>query len=178
MVFTKIDWLKTYIRSKSGKLLLLSVAAILALSPNAAAADGLNLLLNGRSFHLEEKPGVNYNESNIGTGFQYDFKPNGDGVYAFLNVGGFKDSFEENSYYTGGGLAKRFRSEKQIHVDVGVTAFLMTRKDRNDNKPFPGLLPMMTVGTDRVAVNLTYVPKTEPKGVDLFFIQLKIAVGQ
>ncbi|MDH5649664.1 MAG: hypothetical protein OEY67_08405 [Gammaproteobacteria bacterium] len=146
--------------------------------PVSSLGDGLSILLNGRSWHLEKKQGVDYNETNLGTGFQYDFSGNGDHVYPFINAGGFKDSFENNSYYAGGGLAKRFMANNSIHIDAGVTAFLMTRKDRNDGDPFPGMLPFMTIGTDKVAVNITYIPKVDPKMVPLFFIQLKISLTQ
>jgi len=164
----------------SGKyhgLWLLAFAVVATMSPDIANAQGLSLVINGRSFHLDEPAGVNYNETNTGGGLQYDFDGNGDNVYPYINFGGFKDSFKNNSYYAGGGIAKRFRADKTIHVDFGITAFLMTRKDRNDNKPFPGLLPMMTIGTDRVGISVTYVPKVEPKSVALFFLQLKLALG-
>ena len=162
---------------KYNGLLLLAFAIVATMSPGVTNAQGLNLVLNGKSFHLDEPAGVNYNETNTGGGLQYDFGPNRDNAYPYINFGGLKDSFENNSYYAGGGIAKRFRAKKTIHVDFGITAFLMTREDRNDNKPFPGLLPMMTIGTDRVGINITYVPKVEPKSVPLFFLQLKLALG-
>ena len=42
-----------------------------------------------------------------------------------------------------------------FYVDAGINAFVMTRKDVNDNRPFPGMLPSLTVGNEVVGVNLT-----------------------
>jgi len=50
----------------------------------------------------------------------------------------------------------------------------MTRKGYKDNQPFLGVLPAFSVGTNRVSVNMTYIPKVEPKAVPLWFFQLKI----
>ena len=68
-------------------------------------------------------------------------------------------------------------------------AFVMTRTDVNDNKPFPGALPSLTVGNRYVGVNLTYMPKVavekmyDSKMVDesisgIVFLQFKINVSQ
>ena len=172
----KLNAVKT--SGKHNGLLFIAFVLIAIMLPSIANAQGLSIVLNGRSFHLDAPSGTNFNETNTGGGLQYDFDGNGDSVYPFINFGGFKDSFDKNSYYAGGGLAKRFLADKSIHVDVGITAFLMTRKDKNNEKPFPGLLPMMTIGTDRVGINFTYIPKVEPKGVALFFLQLKLALGK
>jgi len=63
------------------------------------------------------------------------------------------------------------------HVDVGAVGFLMVRKDFKNGDPFPGVLPVLSVGTKNVAVNITYVPKVEPKAVPLWFFQLKISLN-
>jgi hypothetical protein len=59
-------------------------------------------------------------------------------------------------------------------VDLGAIGFVMTRKDYKNNDPFLGVLPALSVGTKNVALNITYVPKVEPKAVPLWFFQLKI----
>lgn len=38
----------------------------------------------------------------------------------------------------------------------------------------PGVLPVMSVGTNRLEFNITYIPKVEPKIVSLWLFQLKI----
>jgi hypothetical protein len=50
----------------------------------------------------------------------------------------------------------------------------MTRKDFRDDKPFIGVLPAFSLGTKNVSVNMTFVPKVDPKAVPLVFFQLKI----
>jgi hypothetical protein len=61
---------------------------------------------------------------------------------------------------------------------------MMTREDVNNNQPFPGLLPAMTVGTRRIAVNFSYLPDSvvdrvtnahlkDPQMNGVLFIQLK-----
>ncbi len=35
-------------------------------------------------------------------------------------------------------------------------------------------LPALSVGTERVSMNITYIPKVDPKAVPLWFFQLKI----
>ena len=54
----------------------------------------------------------------------------------------------------------------------------MTRKGYKDNQPFLGMLPAFSVGTKRVSVNMTYIPKVDPKAVPLWFFQLKISLGK
>ena len=62
----------------------------------------------------------------------------------------------------GGGIHRELYSTDRLqgfYVDAGINAFLMTRRDVNDNRPFPGLLPSVTFGNDHVGMNLTYLPK-------------------
>jgi hypothetical protein len=99
---------------------------------------------------------------------------------------GFKDSLESPSYMAGGGLKRRFRLfSGDLYFDVGVVAFFMTRQDVDHNRPFPGALPAMTFGSQRVAVNITYMPEVvvdrvthanlrDPDMDGVFFIQLKL----
>jgi len=75
---------------------------------------------------------------------------------------GFRDSNEEMSYMAGGGLHRNLFETDRLrgfYVDAGLNAFLMTRKDVNDNRPFPGILPSLTVGNQYVGFNLTYMPR-------------------
>ena len=62
-------------------------------------------------------------------------------------------------------------------ADAGLVAFLMVREDFNSGNPFPGVLPVVSVGTKRVAVNVTYIPKIDPKMVPVVFFQLKIGLN-
>ena len=99
---------------------------------------------------------------------------------------GLKDSFGEPSYFAGGGVKRRFHlRSNDLYFDVGVIGFVMTREDVNHNQPFPGLLPAMTVGNKRVALNVTYMPEfiydavikgrlIDPEMNGVLFLQLKL----
>jgi hypothetical protein len=161
---------------------VMSALALYMLVGASAQAGEFSLLLNGKAIHIKPPAGHHYNERNWGAGVQYDFDAIGQNKnwIPFATASGFKDSFEHPSYYAGGGIVRRFAplSSESLHVDAGVVAFFMTRQDYKDNQPFFGMLPVLSVGTKRVAVNMTYVPKVQPKMVSLVFIQLKVTLGK
>jgi len=160
--------------------LAIIVFAFAALIATPAQAEQWSLLVNGKAWHLEKPAGTDYNEKNWGAGVQYDFKMTDSKWIPFVTASGFKDSNKNPSYYAGGGALRRFsfgEEKSSVHLDAGVVAFLMTRKDYKDGKPFPGVLPVVSFGTDRVALNITYIPKVDPKMVPIFFFQLKIGLN-
>lgn len=144
-----------------------------------AQAEQWSLLLNGKAVHLEQRAGVQYNEKNWGAGAQYDFKMTQSKWIPFVTVSGFKDSNGNPSYYAGGGTMRRFSASDEknsLHLDAGVVAFVMTRKGYVNGQPFFGALPVISFGTDRVALNITYIPKVDPKLVPIVFFQLKVGI--
>lgn len=154
--------------------------ALAALMSAPAQADQWSLLINGKAVHLEEPAGIDLNEENWGAGVQYDFNITKRKWVPFISVSGFKDSNGNPSYYAGGGTARRFsfgEEEGSLHLDAGVVAFLMIRKDFMNGDPFPGVLPVISLGTNRVALNVTYIPKVDPKMVPIIFFQLKIGLN-
>ena len=154
--------------------------AVMAATP-AAWGEELNLLVNGWSRHISPPAGTNYNERNWGAGLQYDFNRVEEHWVPFLTASGFKDSERNMSYYAGGGAMRRFDvapTLDNLHFDVGIVAFLMTRKTFKNNNPFLGALPVASIGTDRFAVNITYVPKVHPKLIPVWFFQLKIPLAK
>ncbi len=155
----------------------------LGLSSGASQAGDLSLLINGKAFHINSPAGTQFNERNWGAGIQYDFDAIGQNKnwMPLATASGFQDSYKNPSYYAGGGLVRRFvpfSSLNNFHVGTGVIAFFMTREDYRDNNPFFGMLPVLSLGTQRVSLNLTYVPKVHPKMVQLVFIQLKVGLGR
>jgi hypothetical protein len=157
------------------RLVILFLFLFSALMVGIARAGELNLLINGRAIHLNPPAGKNLNERNWGLGIQYDWTSHG-GWVPFATASGFRDSNRHPSYYAGGGVLRRWEV-RGLHADVGIVGFVMTRKDFKDDRPFPGLLPALSVGTQRVAVNMTYIPKVHPKAVPLWFFQLKIGLA-
>ena len=163
---------------------LKSTIALLALVGAAASipakAGDLSFILNGKAVHLDDPaPGQKFNEKNWGAGLQYDFEPSDDGKWVpFITAAGFSDSNKNPSYYAGGGVSRRFQpTGSSVHYDLGLVGFLMTREDFKGGSPFPGVLPVFSMGTESVAVNITYVPDIAPKSVPLIFFQLKFRIA-
>lgn len=138
-----------------------------------ARADELHLLVNGKAIHINPPPGSNLNEENWGAGVQYDWAPRDGKWVPFATASGFRDSNRNPSYYAGGGVLRRFQGDV-LHADIGIVGFAMVREDFKHNRPFPGVLPAFSAGTERISVNMTYIPKVHPKAVPLWFFQLKI----
>ena len=65
----------------------------------------------------------------------------------------------------------------KIHC-AGLIAFLMTRKDYNDEDPFPGVLPFISLSKSWYALNVTYIPKVSPKHKALFYFQVMLRVAE
>ncbi len=141
-------------------------------SGNATAGE-MNLLVNGKAVHINTPAGKNLNEKNWGLGFQYDGGLVNKKWIPFATASGFVDSNKNPSYYAGGGVLRRFQGDK-LHFDIGAVGFVMMRKNFKHDKPFLGVLPAFSVGGERFAVNMTFIPKVEPKAVPLVFFQLKI----
>ncbi len=159
----------------------LPAALLLFLSAAPSSAGGLSVLVNGKSIHLDTPKGAQFNEANWGGGLQYDFRGRGR-WYPFFTASGFEDSLENPSYYAGGGLMLRLLPpalrRHGLSMDAGLVGFLMVREDFNDKQPFPGVLPALTAGTSRLAVNVTFVPAVRTKMVPLWFFQLKLSLSE
>lgn len=144
----------------------------------AAQADELHLLLNGKAKHISPRPNTEYNERNWGGGFQYEYGRRTSLWVPFVTVSGFIDSLENPSYYAGGGMLRRYlisRKMEYLHFDVGVVGFVMTREDFYNGRPFLGALPVFSFGTDKISMNVTYVPAVDKRMAELWFMQLKVS---
>jgi hypothetical protein len=163
--------------------LLPAVASSLCITTPALAQSDWGVVINGHSIHLNAER--RWNEQNWGLGVEREFNSDGRWVGVAL-ANGFKDSVDEPSYMAGGGLKRRFMMfDGAWHVDVGVVGFLMTRQDVDHNRPFPGALPALTVGSKRIAVNVTYTSDKlmdratnaallDPAITGILFIQLRL----
>jgi hypothetical protein len=150
-------------------LLLMLTAGLMA---GTAVAGEMSLLVNGKAIHINAN-GKNLNEKNWGLGLQYDWNLVDNRWVPFAMVSGFSDSNKNPSYYAGGGALRRFQSNN-LYFEAGAIGFVMTRENYKNDKPFLGVLPAFSVGTKQFAVNMTYIPKVDPKMVALVFFQLKI----
>jgi len=96
------------------------------------------------------------------------------------------------SYMAGAGLHRRVYETDKLagfYIYAGVNAFLMTRDDVNGSKPFPGILPSISIGNDKIGFNLTYMPKkaieevtnanvVDPTLSGILFLQFKVSMDQ
>ena len=165
--------------SRSVTLLLILILSLLV--NNTSHAGQFSVLFNGKAIHLNDTSNKNYNEENWGAGVQYEYGKSDNKWIPFTTISGFLDSHKNPSYYAGGGYVRRFMlSEKmqQLHFDAGLIAFLMSREDYRDGDLFPGVLPMMSLGTKHAAINVTYIPEVAPKMVELWFFQLKLTLAE
>ena len=150
---------------------------ILTLSfTHQVVADSLHLVINGKALH--ENKG-DFNEDNWGLGFEYNFEEDKNWIN-FISGGFFEDSLSNISTHLGGGSKRRFLltdDKEGWHIDAGLNAFLMTRKDYRSNKPFFGILPFVSIGTSKYAINATYIPAVSPKFEALWFFQATIKMA-
>ncbi|VAW91864.1 hypothetical protein MNBD_GAMMA22-1547 [hydrothermal vent metagenome] len=149
------------------------IILILLIPFSTATADELHLIVSGKAIHYGSG---NYNENNKGFGFEYDFKERNNWIPLITAVS-FLDSNSQTSNYLGAGSKRRFRfsnDPKGFHFDAGILAFVMTRQDYKNNDPFVAALPFVSFGYDWLAINITYVPKIQPKMVAFTYFQASI----
>lgn len=170
------------------RILLILLATALPAS-EICLAGSTSVVVNGRSYHLGSD--YDWNENNTGLGIEYQLEQRS----AWRRVAmanGFRDSAGSMSYMAGFGIHRRlFETNKMagLHVYAGLNAFLMTRKDMHNNRPFPGLLPSLSVGNKHVGMNLTYLPReaieeatnstmVDPGIKGIVFLQLKMSLDR
>lgn len=138
---------------------LISIVLFAVLPVSLASAGDLDIVINGKSLHLDSS--YDWNEDNVGLGLEYEFASESRWKKLIV-ANGFRDSADAMSYMAGAGLYRRlFESDRTsgTYIDVGLTAFLMTREDYNDNEVFPGVLPSLRLGNRRAGLNVAYLPK-------------------
>ncbi len=174
---------------KSNTLLFFVVTIIVTLSTSIANAGDFSAVVNGKSFHFNST--YDWNESNLGLGIEHQF----DSQSAWRTIvmaNAFRDSAENVSYMAGAGLHRRFIETDRMsgfYVSAGLNAFVMTRSDVEDNRPFPGILPSVSVGNEKFGINLTYLPRqavksatqsvlVDPTLSGILFVQFKVSLDQ
>jgi len=175
--------------SKADLTRLFLACLLLSFPVSSALAGGLSAVINGKSIHVDAER--DWNEENYGLGLEYQFR--GASLWKKkLMVNGFRDSNDEMSYMAGGGLHRTLFSTEGMngfYIDAGINAFLMTRQDVDDNRPFPGMIPSLTLGNRSMGLNLTYLPKFAVEKIyhenmvdeslnGIFFLQFTVDIGQ
>lgn len=165
------------------------LALLIVLPVSIAQAGDLHAIINGRSVHVGATE--DWNENNLGLGIEYQFA-NDSRWKKQVMVNGFRDSNDDMSYMAGAGLQRNlFATDglNGLYVDAGINAFLMTRTDVNDNRPFPGVVPSITIGNRQMGLNLTYLPVKAVERMfnlrmiddtvsGIFFVQFKVGINQ
>jgi len=174
-----------YICMKSLKTLSLCVAALVLVSLSATAdASKLQMVINGKSIHVNSN--YSWNEDNYGAGIEYEFDTQSRWIRTAM-ANAFLDSEENMSYMVGAGLHRRLVIVEQFadfYLDIGLNAFVMTREDVANNRPFPAILPSLTIGNRYGGLNVSYIPKKivhdlgranlmDPTIGGIFFLQAK-----
>jgi len=172
------------------KNMLLSLCLLLpVLAAPAAWAGKTNAVLNGKSYHFNSS--YDWNEDNYGLGVEYEFEQKSAWKKVVM-ANSFRDSTGEMSYMAGAGLHRRLYETDALagfSIYAGINAFLMTREDVNGSKPFPGVLPSITIGNDHMGFNLTYLPRkaveetvsaniVDPTISGILFLQFKVSLAQ
>jgi hypothetical protein len=165
------------------------LASIIVLASSNVWAGGINAVLNGKSYHFDSS--YDWNENNTGLGVEYQFTQKSPWRKVVM-ANGFRDSTDNMSYMAGAGLQRRVYETHKLggfYVYAGLSAFVMTRDDVNDSKPFPGILPSISIGNEKVGFNLTYMPKKaieettnsvvmDPTLSGILFLQFKVSLDQ
>lgn len=136
-------------------------------------ADELHLIISGKSFHINPKQ--DWNENNHGLGFEYDFNSQSNWTPLFTGAS-IKDSNNQTSNYIGGGVKYNVLDKNDFFISLGGIIFYMTRKDYQDNKPFLGAIPFISIGYQRVSTNITYVPDITGTMDAAIYLQLLIKI--
>ena len=171
------------------KWIFVGLALAVSFPDSAVNAGTLNAVINGKSYHVGATR--DWNESNYGLGIEYHFENEARWKTSIM-ANGFRDSEDRMSYMAGGSLHRRLIETQQLggfYLQAGLTAFLMTRRDVNGNRPFPGLLPSLAVGNRHFGLNLAYLPEKAVRyatnatfkdpGLDsIFYLQLKVSIDR
>lgn len=147
-------------------LMLLSLSFVCS-----AQASEWSLQLNGRAIHYSDDD-QDLNENNLGLGVQYAWESQGLADYNFYTAGTLINSLDDRSWYAGGGKLWRL-VDSQTKLDVGFVAGLATYPSA-DPSIFPAILPMASFGTEKIAMNIIYIPKIGDDVIPAFLLQLKI----
>ena len=172
------------------KLPMLLTLLALSLTASPASAGGkFNAVVSGKSYHFDST--YDWNEDNFGLGLEHEFEQKS-AWKKIAMVNGFRDSTDSMSYMAGAGLHRRIYETEQLagfYIYAGLNAFLMTRDDVDSGRPFPGVLPSISIGNRNIGMNLTYLPRqalesaldaqvVDPTLSGLLFLQFKVSLDQ
>ncbi|RQO71126.1 hypothetical protein DBR44_11805 [Aquitalea sp. FJL05] len=145
---------------------IIMLAGLLS-SSGAYADSSFSLLLSGASIHSgcqqgkgEKAKSCEFNNNNPGLGLEWAFAGNEDNGRWFTRVATYRDSFEQQAWYVSAGYRKEWRIIGPVYLGAGVQAGYL------DGSGIKGLaaLPMISLGSKDVALEIGYAPKTNTVG--------------
>lgn len=116
-----------------------------------------------------------YNEKNLGLGLIYEFDQTKRFI-PYVSIGQYRDSYDSNAYYMSSGASRRHmisRKLDNLHFEYGGAITLIQSQSYLGGKPVLTFMPVLTLATDSVGINLSYVPKINDETTHVFFLQLK-----
>ena len=140
-------------------------------------AHELQMVISAKAIHVGQN---DLNENNYGVGFQYDFDEQQRWI-PLINMASLKDSNNKTSRYIGAGIKRRFKlraGNEPLNFDIGVAGLVMKRPDYNDEKPFWGALPFVSLNNSWGGVNATYVPAVEKDTLPFWYFQFTLKLLQ
>jgi len=158
-----------------------------AFTSTTVVAGNLDVVINGKSYHVNSN--YDWNEKNLGAGLEYELNSASKWIRT-IHANAFLDSRANTAYMTGAALKRRLYSTHRFggfYFDAGLVGFLMARKDMNDYRPFPGVLPAIAIGNRNAGINLTYLPKKAVRDIahaddvdpgirGVVFVQFKLSI--
>ena len=149
------------------------IVLLMLITSFEAGADELQMIISGKAIHMGSN---NLNEKNYGLGLQYDINQQRDWIPT-INMASFKDSNDNTSRYVGGGMKRRYRfntGTQRLNLDFGALALVMVRPDYNDDEPFYGAVPFVSIGNGWGGINITYVPEVEEDTLAFWYFQFSL----
>jgi len=116
-----------------------------------------------------------YNEDNSGFGLVYEFKRKNNTV-PYISVGQFRDSFETDARYISGGLNKYISLNKKfdnLHLEYGGVISVIDSPSYANGRAIVTFMPVLSISTDTIGINLTFLPKINNRTTNVFFIQIE-----
>ncbi len=156
---------------------VLFLLALALLANFSVSADELQVIISGRAIHMGSN---NQNENNYGIGLQYDFINHRRWIPT-INLASFKDSNDNTSRYIGAGMKRRFKlrsGQQRMNFDLGAAGLVMKRPGYNNDTPFLGALPFISLSNDWGGINATYVPSLEDDMTAFWYFQFTFKILQ
>jgi palmitoyl transferase len=136
-----------------------------------------DLYLSGYAYHDRDtysaKRRGTLNEKAWGGGFGYTQRNNSGNDESYYLMG-IRDSNLNPQWMAGYAYQWIFPlKSRQSEIGLGLTGLVLKREDWFDGKPFPAVLPVASIGSQRVKLLATYVPhlsRHKGKGNILLFV--------